>query len=53
MAKIYNKDKKEIGLYAVCDWFVETYPDDIFVSQENKVNQIRNLCQEILIMRKK
>ena len=47
MKRLYDKDGKE-GLYNICEWYIETYPDDIFVSKEHPVVKIRELCKKIL-----
>jgi len=41
-----------ISLYDVCEWWIETYPEDIFVNEPKEVVQIRNLMKEILKKRK-
>lgn len=40
------------SLYNVCEWFIETYPDDIFVSKTHPVHKIRDLCKEMLRLRR-
>lgn len=48
-----GEDEIEIAsLYNVCEWFIENYPDDIFVSKDNPVHKIRDLCKEILNKKK-
>ena len=47
-----GSEKIEIGLYEVCEWLIETYPEDIFVNEPKEVVQIRNLMKEILKKRK-
>ena len=42
----------DIGLYEVCEWWIETYPEDIFVNEPKEVVQIRNLMKGILKKRK-
>lgn len=39
------------GLYDVCEWFVEKYPEDIFQSVK-EINDIRHACKTILSKRK-
>lgn len=36
------------SLYQVCEWFIESYPNDIFQDKLNPVMKIRDLCEEIL-----
>lgn len=45
---LYNKSGENIGLYDVCEWFIQTYPEDVFVSSEHPVHRIRDLCKKIL-----
>ena len=42
----------EIGLFDFCKWWIETYPEDVFVSNPKEVVEIRRLAKEILSMRK-
>ena len=42
----------EISLYDICEWWIETYPEDIFVNEPKEVVQIRNLMKGILKKRK-
>ena len=43
----------EAGLYDVCEWWIENYPDDIFINEPKEVVEIRKLMQKILEKRKK
>ncbi len=38
----------EAGLYDVCEWWIESYPEDIFVKEPKEVVEIRRLMKEIL-----
>ena len=38
----------EISLYEICEWWIQTYPDDIFGNEPKEVVQIRELMKEIL-----
>lgn len=40
------------GLYDICEHFINQYPSDIFKSKNHPVHKIRELCREILEMRK-
>jgi len=40
-----------VGLYDVCDWFIENYPEDLFQKVE-EINEIRTACKSILNKRK-
>ena len=44
-----NSDKIEkASLYDICLWFIEKYPEDVFVSKDNPVHKVRDLCKEII-----
>jgi len=36
------------GLYNICRWWIETYPDDIFVNKPKEVTEIRARAKKIL-----
>lgn len=40
------------GLYDVCEWFIEKYPEDIFQGVK-EINNIRAACKTILSKRKR
>jgi hypothetical protein len=53
--RLYRIDDDEIetaGLYDICEWWIKTYPDDIFIGCSSKgsmlVVEIRERCKEIL-----
>jgi len=50
MTKLYKQKQywEEAGLYDVCEWFIETYPKDIFRNPKHPVVKIRKLAEEIL-----
>ena len=44
----------DAGLYEICVWIVETYPEDVFLYDSNHpLNVMRNKAKEILGMKKK
>jgi hypothetical protein len=45
-------DSREAGLYDVCEWWIETYPEDIFINEPKPVVAARKAMQQILAMRK-
>ena len=47
-----SSSRNTAGLFDICEWFVEKYPDYIFVDKNNPVTQIRDLCKNVLNMRK-
>ena len=42
----------QIGLYDIAEFFIETYPEDIFVTGPYPIPEIRKLFEELLKMRK-
>ena len=44
---------EEAGFYDVCEWWIENYPDDIFINEPKEVVEIRKLMVKILDKRKK
>ena len=45
-------ESRAAGLYDVCEWWIETYPEDAFVSAPEPIVTARNAMKEILAMRK-
>ena len=43
---------QEVGLFDLCEWWIETYPEDVFVNEPKEVVQVRELMKKILNMRK-
>jgi hypothetical protein len=43
-----------VGLYDICKWFIEKYPEDIFVGSSSEgvreIVKIRKSCKRILEM---
>jgi len=37
-----------IGLYDLCEYWIEAYPEDVFVNTPEEVVAIRNLMKKIL-----
>lgn len=52
--RITVKDKWYIeeSLYNICQWFLETYPEDIFVTEPAEIIAMRKEAQKILAKRK-
>jgi hypothetical protein len=46
--ELYSEDGDMVGLREVCEWWVKTYPDDIFINEPKRVAEIRELAKEIL-----
>lgn len=45
---VCGSNEIEITLYEACEWWIENYPEDIFVNKPKEVVQIRELMKEIL-----
>ena len=56
MTQLFKNDGtenlEEVGLFDLCGWWIETYPEDVFVNEPKEVVEIRKLMQKILAMRK-
>ena len=42
----------EVGLFDLCEWWIETYPEDVFVNEPTEVVEVRELMKIILAKRK-
>jgi hypothetical protein len=42
----------DAGIFEVCEWWIETYPEDIFVNEPKEVVEIRELMKTILSKQK-
>ena len=43
---------KEISIWEIAEYWIQTYPNDIFVNGPYPVPEIRDLFEELLKMRK-
>ena len=48
MTKLFDENGKPIGLYELAEWWIETYPDDIFITGPKLITEIRDRFIEIL-----
>jgi len=52
--RVYDGETGRLGveasLYDVCKWWIETYPDDIFINEPKEIVEIRKLMIKILNM---
>ena len=48
---IYDQEGNILGLWDICEWIIETYPEDIFVSAPKEVVALREASKAILDMR--
>lgn len=46
--RIYNENGKPIGLKEIAEFFIETYPDDIFINQPEEIVAIRENFKKLL-----
>lgn len=51
--RIFNENGIQIGLYDICEWVLQTYPEDIFVKKPDEIVALREICKKILSMRSK
>ena len=51
--ELFKENREPASLYDVCEWFIQTYPEDVFVSSDNPVHQIRDLSKKVISMRDK
>ena len=49
--ELYREDGRKAGLYDVCEWWIETYPPDVFVNEPKPIVEARMCIQNILIKR--
>ena len=52
MTKLFDENGKPIGLYELAEWWIETYPDDIFITGPKLITEIRDRFIEILKKKK-
>jgi hypothetical protein len=52
MVELLNDNGQIASLYEICEWWIEKYPEDIFVKEPAEVVEIRRLMQCILRKRK-
>lgn len=38
----------DAGIYEICEWWIETYPEDVFVTEPKEVVTIREQMKKIL-----
>jgi hypothetical protein len=50
--ELYKQNGEMAGLYDICRWWIETYPEDIFVANPETIVIIRKQMQLILDKKK-
>jgi len=58
MTELYNEGGEKAGLYDVCAWWIEKYPEDVYTGESGEkgvlyIVKIREYMMKILGMRKK
>ena len=51
--ELYREDGRKAGLYDVCEWWIETYPPDVFVNEPKPIVEARMCMQNILVRKSK
>ena len=55
--RIYDEKTGRFGvkasLYDICEWWIETYPPDIFVNSPKPIVEARMCMQNILALKKR
>ena len=46
--KLFDEDGNPIGLYEIAQWFIDTYPEDVFITKPKIIIEIRELLKKIL-----
>lgn len=46
--KLFDENGKPVGLYEIAQWFIDIYPEDIFVTKPIIIIEIRNKFKQIL-----
>jgi len=49
--ELFLESGKKASLWDVCEWWIQTYPDDIFVTKPQLIVKVRELMKEILSKR--
>jgi hypothetical protein len=52
MLRLFNENGFSIGLYEVCEWVIQTYPEDIFIKQPVEIVALREVCKKILSLKR-
>ena len=51
--ELYKENGEKAGIYDICQWWIDTYPEDVFISDPLAVVAAREFMKEILSLRKK
>ena len=50
---LYKENGEKAGIYDICQWWIDTYPEDVFINDPPAVVAAREFMKEILNLRKK
>lgn len=53
MIELFKQDGSKASLYDVCEWWIQTYPPDIFIKEPKPIIEIRLCMQNILTKHKR
>lgn len=45
--ELYKENGEKAGIYDICQWWLDTYPEDVFVSDPPSVVAARKFMKEI------
>lgn len=48
---LYKENGEKAGIYDICQWWIDTYPEDVFVSDPPSVVAAREFMKEILSLK--
>lgn len=51
--QIFDEKGRELGIYDICKWWIERYPEDVFINSPESVTKIREEMKKILLMKRK
>jgi len=51
--ELYKENGEKAGIYDICQWWIDTYPEDVFISDPPSVVAAREFMKEILNLRGK
>ncbi len=50
--ELYKENGEKVGIYDVCEWWIQTYPDDVFINDPPLVTEIRDRMKLLLEKKK-
>lgn len=51
VSRIFDRNGNQLTIYDLAEWWIETYPEDIFVTEPEPVVKVREGMKEILAVR--